>query len=48
MHAPGDRGLVMVCSTLPSFDVVFKCIRDNFPYPRNVLREKMMAKYQIV
>ena len=47
-HAPGDRGLVMVCFTLPSFDVVFKVIRDRFPYPKNVLREDVLAKYQLV
>ena len=29
-HAAGERGLVMVCFTLPSFDVVFKVIRDRF------------------
>ena len=28
--AAGERGLVMVCFTLPSFDVVFKVIRDRF------------------
>ena len=48
VHAPGERGLVMVCFTLPSFDVVFKVIRDRFPYPKNVLREEVMAKYQMV
>jgi isocitrate dehydrogenase kinase/phosphatase len=48
VHAPGDRGLVMVCFTLPSFDVVFKVIRDRFPYPKSVLREQVMAKYQLV
>jgi isocitrate dehydrogenase kinase/phosphatase len=48
VHAPGERGLVMVCFTLPSFDVVFKIIRDKFPYPKNVLREEVMAKYQLV
>src|SRR3989440_631172 len=47
-HAPGERGLVMVCFTLPSFDVVFKVIRDRFPYPKSVLREEVMAKYQLV
>jgi isocitrate dehydrogenase kinase/phosphatase len=47
-HAPGERGLVMVCFTLPSFDVVFKVIRDRFPYPKTVLREEVMAKYQMV
>jgi len=48
VHAPGERGLVMVCFTLPSFDVVFKVIRDKFPPPKNVLREEVMAKYQLV
>ena len=48
VHAPGDRGLVMVCFTLPSFDVVFKVIRDRFPYPKSVIREEVLAKYQLV
>ncbi|MGE0583439.1 MAG: bifunctional isocitrate dehydrogenase kinase/phosphatase [Steroidobacteraceae bacterium] len=48
VHAPGERGLVMVCFTLPSFDVVFKVIRDRFPYPKNVLREEVLAKYSYV
>jgi isocitrate dehydrogenase kinase/phosphatase len=48
VHAPGDRGLVMVCFTLPSFDIVFKVIRDRFPPPKNVLREEVLAKYQLV
>jgi isocitrate dehydrogenase kinase/phosphatase len=47
-HAPGERGLVMVCFTLPSFDVVFKVIRDRFPYPKTVLREEVLAKYELV
>ena len=46
--AAGERGLVMVCFTLPSFDVVFKVIRDRFPYPKSVLREEVLAKYQLV
>jgi len=48
VHAPGERGLVMVCFTLASFDVVFKVIRDRFPYPKSVLREEVKAKYQLV
>jgi isocitrate dehydrogenase kinase/phosphatase len=48
VHAPGEHGLVMVCFTLPSFDVVFKVIRDRFPYPKTVLREEVLAKYQMV
>jgi isocitrate dehydrogenase kinase/phosphatase len=48
VHAAGERGLVMVCFTLPSFDVVFKVIRDRFAYPKTVLREEVMAKYRLV
>jgi isocitrate dehydrogenase kinase/phosphatase len=48
VHAPGERGLVMVCFTLPSFDIVFKVIRDRFAYPKNILREEVLAKYQLV
>ncbi len=47
-HAPGEKGLVMICFTLPSFDVVFKIIRDKFPYPKNVLREEVLGKYDLV
>ncbi len=46
--APGEKGLVMACFTLPSFDVVFKIIRDRFPEVKNVLREEVMAKYDMV
>ena len=46
--APGEKGLVMICFTLPSFDVVFKIIRDKFPYPKNVLREEVLGKYDLV
>jgi isocitrate dehydrogenase kinase/phosphatase len=48
VHAPGQRGLVMVCFTLTSFDVVFKVIRDRFASPKSVLREEVIAKYQLV
>jgi isocitrate dehydrogenase kinase/phosphatase len=48
VHAPGERGLVMVCFTLLSFDVVFKVIRDRFAPPKTVLREEVLAKYQMV
>jgi isocitrate dehydrogenase kinase/phosphatase len=48
VHAPGDKGLVMICFTLPSFDVVFKVIRDRFAYPKNVLREEVLQKYEMV
>lgn len=48
VHAPGERGLVMICFALPSLDVVFKLIRDKFPYPKNILREEVLAKYKFV
>jgi isocitrate dehydrogenase kinase/phosphatase len=47
-HAPGERGLVMVCFTLPSLDVVFKLVRDRFPPPKNVLRQEVLDKYRFV
>jgi isocitrate dehydrogenase kinase/phosphatase len=48
VHAAGERGLVMVCFTLPSFDVVFKVIRDRFAPPKTVLRQEVMDKYRMV
>jgi isocitrate dehydrogenase kinase/phosphatase len=48
VHAPGDKGLVMICFTLPSYDVVFKVIRDKFAYPKNVVREDVLSKYEMV
>jgi isocitrate dehydrogenase kinase/phosphatase len=48
MLAPGEKGLVMVCFTLPSFDVVFKLIRDKFPVQKNILREDVLQKYDLV
>ena len=46
--APGEKGLVMVCFTLPSFDVVFKLIRDQFPVQKNIVRDDVLAKYELV
>ena len=46
--APGEKGLVMVCFTLPSFDIVFKLIRDRFPVQKNILRQDVLAKYDLV
>jgi isocitrate dehydrogenase kinase/phosphatase len=36
--AEGARGMVMVVFTLPSYDVVFKLIRDRFDYPKDSSR----------
>ncbi len=48
MLAPGEKGLVMVCFTLPSFDVVFKLIRDKFPDQKNIQRQDVLEKYDLV
>jgi len=48
MLAPGERGLVMVVFTLPSFDVVFKLIRDKFPAQKNIVRQDVLTKYEFV
>ena len=48
VHAPGERGLVMICFTLPSFDVVFKVIREHIPTVKDVWRKEVMAKYNFV
>ncbi len=48
MLAPGEKGMVMVCFTLPSFDVVFKLIRDRFPVQKDILRQDVLQKYDLV
>jgi isocitrate dehydrogenase kinase/phosphatase len=47
-HAPGQRGLVMAVFTLASYDVAFKVIRDHIQRPKEIGREHVMAKYQLV
>jgi isocitrate dehydrogenase kinase/phosphatase len=44
----GDEGMVMAVFTLPSFNVVFKVIKDIFGAPKNTTRRAVMAKYQFV
>ena len=46
--APGDRGMVMLVFTLPSYGVVFKVIRDAFAYPKTVTRRQVLERYQLV
>ncbi len=48
VHAEGDKGLVMIVFTLPSYDLVFKIIRDKFGYPKNVTRKEVISKYKLV
>ena len=46
--APGAPGMVMVVFTLPSYDSVFKVIKDCFDEPKTTTREEVMAKYYLV
>jgi isocitrate dehydrogenase kinase/phosphatase len=48
VHAPGERGLVMIVFTLPSHDLVFKVIRDRFGQPKTSTRAEVMERYQYV
>ncbi|MEX2525958.1 MAG: bifunctional isocitrate dehydrogenase kinase/phosphatase [Gammaproteobacteria bacterium] len=47
-HAEGDTGLVMLVFTLPSYDLVFKVIRDRFGPPKTIGREDVIRKYRLV
>jgi isocitrate dehydrogenase kinase/phosphatase len=47
-HAEGQRGMVMIVFTLPSYDLVFKVIRDQFAFPKTTTRDDVMDRYQLV
>ncbi len=46
--AEGTRGMVMLVFTLPSYDVVFKLIRDRFDAPKESDRRDVMGRYRMV
>lgn len=48
VHAPGAKGMVMAVFTLPDYPLVFKVIRDVFAPPKTVVRQDVLAKYQLV
>ncbi len=48
IHAEGDTGLVMIVFTLPSYNLVFKVIRDKFGYPKTITRKEVIEKYKLV
>lgn len=47
-HSEGDEGLVMIVFTLPSYDLVFKIIRDRFGFPKTITRGEVIDKYKLV
>ena len=46
--AEGEPGLVMTVFALPSFNTVFKVIRDRFGQPKSTTRESVRARYDLV
>ncbi len=48
VEAPGVAGMVMLVFTLPSYDVVFKVIRDSFAPPKTTGRQDVLDKYRLV
>ncbi len=46
--APGQPGMVMSVFTLPSYEFVFKVIKDTFPTVKRTSREKIKDRYRMV
>jgi isocitrate dehydrogenase kinase/phosphatase len=46
--ARGEKGMVMLVFTLPSFDVVFKIIKDRFEYPKSTSAREVRSRYKLV
>lgn len=46
--APGTKGMVMAVFTLPSYEIVFKVIKDRFPFPKLATRRQVMERYKLV
>lgn len=46
--ARGTKGMVMICFTLPSYDIVFKLIRDKFAEPKKSSRAEVRASYDLI
>jgi isocitrate dehydrogenase kinase/phosphatase len=46
--APGIKGMVMLVFTLPSYEYVFKVIKDRFTPPKSMTRDQVKAKYDLV
>ena len=46
--APGIKGMVMTVFTLPSYNIVFKIIKDKFAPPKEVTHREVREKYRLV
>jgi isocitrate dehydrogenase kinase/phosphatase len=47
-EAPGIKGMVMHVFTLPSYNVVFKIIKDHFSPPKMVTQDEVKYRYELV
>jgi isocitrate dehydrogenase kinase/phosphatase len=47
-RASGQRGMVMVVFTMPSYPVVFKIIKDEFDFPKQTTRQAVIDCYRLV
>ena len=48
VHAAGEAGLVMIVFTLPSFNLVFKIMRDVFRPPKTTTHDDVHQSYRLV
>jgi len=48
VHAPGIKGMVMAVFTLPSYNLVFKLIKDNFDPPKTTNKAHVKSCYKLV
>lgn len=46
--AEGQRGMVMIVFTRPSFPVVLKVIRDHFEFPKECTRASVIDRYHLI
>jgi len=46
--AEGVKGMVMTVFTLPSYNIVFKMIKDYFDPPKTMTRQEVKEKYKMV
>lgn len=46
--AEGIKGMVMEVFTLPSYNIVFKLIKDYFDPPKTMTRQEVKGKYKLV
>ena len=46
--ARGQKGMVMLVFDMPNYDLVFKIIKDEFDRPKQMTRQDVLQKYELV